>query len=71
MTKLSCLGGGILWRFEENADAQVHERLGEVNYRLARIVDGHGSDGQVGALVDQLTNDSVPFARFMVEEPEY
>lgn len=43
-------GGRTGGHFEEDADAEVHERLGEIDDGLARIVDGHGADGQVGFL---------------------
>ena len=35
---------------EQNADAEVHEGLGEVDDGLAGVVDRHGSHGQVGFL---------------------
>ncbi len=61
--------GWILGRLEQDGDAQVHEWLGEVDDRLPGVVDGHGGDGQVGALVDQLPDDTVPLARVLVAYP--
>ena len=38
---------------EEDADAEVHERLGEVDHLLAHVGDGQRRDGQVGLLQAQ------------------
>lgn len=35
---------------EQDADAEIHERFGEVDDGLARIVDGHRADGEVSFL---------------------
>jgi hypothetical protein len=42
---------------EQDADAQVHEGLGEVDDALPGVVDGHGGDGQVGALQANTTTN--------------
>ena len=44
------------WRTE------VHERLGEVDHTFTCIVNGHCGNGQVRILIDDLTNEAVPFA---------
>lgn len=38
---------GTLVYLEEDADAQVHEGLGEVDDALPSVVDGHGPHSQV------------------------
>ena len=35
---------------EEDADAEVHEGLGEVDDALPSVVDGHGAHGEVSFL---------------------
>ena len=47
-------------QLKENANAEVHVRLGEVNDALTGVVDGHRGDGQVGVLVDDLPHQAVP-----------
>lgn len=35
---------------EENADAEIHERFGEIDDRLSGVVDCHRTDGQISFL---------------------
>lgn len=35
---------------EENRNAQIHERLREVDDTLARVVDRHRTDSEIGLL---------------------
>ncbi len=44
-------GGFAARDLVQDANAQVHERLGEVDYVLAGKVDGHGTDSQVSLIV--------------------
>lgn len=40
----------ILTYLEEDRDAQVHERLREVDDALARVVDRHRADSEISLL---------------------
>jgi hypothetical protein len=44
------LRGSKVTYFEQDTDAKVHERFGEIDHTFPGIVDGHGADGQVGFL---------------------
>ena len=60
------LGRRIFGCFKKDADAQVHEGLGEVDHGLSGVVDCHGGHCDISALVDELTDDAVPFTGLVV-----
>ena len=45
----SYLSGGILGGLEQNADSEVHERLGEVYHSFTGVINRHGGHGDVGS----------------------